>query len=172
MKLRVEIWSFWLKGHGLYCYFILYTIQLRSLIQDKCSWNLDGVSIQKNCVSQVSHSSFWEKQRKNIYQFPQMYRQQDPVFETEHQKTYYIVLHSACIIRCLFISERERHLNYLTDNPLAQTTTFTWYEKCVQWFRVTQLRAVPFKAIKCGFFFSEVILFNPSGLKQPIKQSL
>lgn len=55
---------------------------------------------------------------------------------------------------------------------LAQTTTFTWNEKCVQWLRMTQLRAVPFKAIKCGFFFSEVILFNPSGLKQPIKQSL
>lgn len=55
---------------------------------------------------------------------------------------------------------------------LAQTTAFIGNKKCAQWFRVTQLRAVPVKTMKCGFFFSEVILFNPSGLKQPIKQSL
>lgn len=92
-----------------------------------------------------------------------------PEIGTEHQTTYYICPHSAFIIRYWLIYERQRHFSYLADNPFWPTPP---QKKCVHWFRVTQLRAVPFKAIKCGFFFSEVILFNPSGLKQAIKQSL
>lgn len=44
----------------------LYCIQLISLIQNKCSWKMDGVCIQKNGVPQISHFTCQEKQRKTI----------------------------------------------------------------------------------------------------------
>lgn len=76
------------------------------------------------------------------------------------------------IRRCWFISERQCHLNYLTNSFWPKPPHSFETRSVFSGFRVTQLRAVPFKTIKCGFSFSEVILFNPSGLKQPIKESL